>query len=134
MITVQTEIAEKVACICCGSEKYATQSPYLCHNCWKNGEAAKLIQQLTQRGGNPREEVMEHLRFSKSAEIPLKDTHVCTKCGRRLRRFIINGQSRYMTDDGKRHYRYCNMPPNTASTRLGAGVESESQNDVAPSG
>ena len=49
MITVQTEIAEKVACICCGAEKYATQSPYLCHNCWKNGEAAKLIQQLTQR-------------------------------------------------------------------------------------
>ena len=48
MTTVQTEIAEKVACICCGAEKYATQSPYLCHNCWKNGEAAKLIQQLTQ--------------------------------------------------------------------------------------
>lgn len=61
MITVQTEIAEKVTCICCGAEKYATQSPYLCHNCWKNGEAAKLIQQLTQRAPDA--------------------AHVCGECG-----------------------------------------------------
>ncbi len=46
---VVNETAVKVACICCGSEKFATQAPYLCRNCWKNGEAAKLIQQLTQR-------------------------------------------------------------------------------------
>ena len=49
MTIIVNETAVKVACICCGSEKYATQAPYLCHNCWKNGEAAKLIQQLTQR-------------------------------------------------------------------------------------
>ena len=46
---VVNETAVKVACICCGAEKYATQAPYLCHNCWKSGEAAKLIQQLTPR-------------------------------------------------------------------------------------
>ena len=60
MITVQTEIAEKVACICCGAEKYATQSPYLCHNCWKNGEAAKLIQQLTQRAPDAPKPFVNH--------------------------------------------------------------------------
>ena len=49
---VVNETAVKVACICCGAEKYATQAPYLCHNCWKSGEAAKLIQQLTPRAAD----------------------------------------------------------------------------------
>ena len=60
MTIIVNETAVKVACICCGSEKYATQSPYLCHNCWKNGEAAKLIQQLTQRALDGAECVCEN--------------------------------------------------------------------------
>ena len=72
MITVQTEIAEKVACVCCGSEKYSTQSPYLCHNCWKNGKAAQMIQRLTQRA--PDEGYCEH-----SWSYPPEFCNVCHK-------------------------------------------------------
>ena len=75
MITVQTEIAEKVACICCGAEKYATQSPYLCHNCWKNGEAAKLIQQLT-----PLAPDVAYWMCERCGDFWHKDYHVCQTC------------------------------------------------------
>ena len=67
---------------------------------------------------------MEHLRMSKVAEIPLRNTHQCVTCGRKLRKFVINGRARYITDEGKRHYRHCNMPPNTACTRLETGAAS----------
>ena len=73
------------------------------------------------------------IRKFEEAEIPLRDTHECTKCGRRLRRFIVNGKSRYMTDDGKRHYRYCNMPPNTARTGLAPTAQSEGEGSTGAS-
>ena len=71
---------------------------------------------------------MEHLRMSKVAEIPLKHTHECPVCGRKLRKFVINGQARYVTDEGKRHYRYCNMPPNIACSGQEPAGAPESQN------
>lgn len=75
MITVQTEIAEKVACVCCGSQKYATQSPYLCHNCWKNGEAAQMIQRLTKRAA-------DGARFCPECHALLEEHSVyCDTCG-----------------------------------------------------
>ena len=49
MVTVTHEVAQKVSCVVCGKEKFAMKAPYICHGCWKSGEAAQMIQRLTQR-------------------------------------------------------------------------------------
>lgn len=49
MVTVTHEVAQKVSCVVCGKEKFAMKAPYICHGCWENGEAALMIQRLTQR-------------------------------------------------------------------------------------
>jgi hypothetical protein len=49
MVTVTHEVAQKVSCVVCGKEKFAMKAPYICHGCWESGEAALMIQRLTQR-------------------------------------------------------------------------------------
>jgi len=46
--TVIVEVAIKVGCIVCGEKKFSLHSPYVCHSCWQNGDAALMIQQLKQ--------------------------------------------------------------------------------------
>lgn len=43
MTTVAIEIASEVECVVCGAKKFSMFSPYVCHRCWKDVTAAKLI-------------------------------------------------------------------------------------------
>lgn len=52
MVTVAVEVAKKVGCVVCGRERFALKSPYVCHSCWASGEAALMIQRLTQRAAD----------------------------------------------------------------------------------
>jgi hypothetical protein len=50
MATVEIEIASEVECVVCGAKKFSMFAPYVCHRCWKNGNAAKLIVLLQESG------------------------------------------------------------------------------------
>jgi hypothetical protein len=48
MVAVTHEVAQKVRCCICGCEKFALDTVFICHDCWKSGKAAHTIQQLTE--------------------------------------------------------------------------------------
>jgi hypothetical protein len=47
---VTIEIAEKTKCLVCGKDKYAMQPEFICHDCWKDGKAAKLLDEALRSG------------------------------------------------------------------------------------
>lgn len=54
MATVEIEVASEVECVVCGAKKFSMFAPYVCHRCWKNGNAAKLIVLLKASGTTSR--------------------------------------------------------------------------------
>jgi hypothetical protein len=44
--TVTIEIAPKVKCVVCHTERYAMTQPYVCHDCWKDGSVGMFIAEL----------------------------------------------------------------------------------------
>lgn len=54
MTTVEIEVASEVECVVCGAKKFSMFAPYVCHRCWKNGNAAKLIVLLRVSGTTTR--------------------------------------------------------------------------------
>lgn len=54
MATVEIEAASEVECVVCGAKKFSMFAPYVCHRCWKNGNAAKLIVLLRASGTTSR--------------------------------------------------------------------------------